>query len=377
MMFTGWGYVQRCGCNINLCDYIIKLQFPYLITIIKYNTAISTVAFCGVILMENKIIVSTQGVENENSMTTLDSIQRLSEITRTVADSVAKLFSQEFQESLKVVKNAIEASCKRISENLGPMLKQFSEALIPFRYIQILQESKWPLFLICDDEFRQKVISEYDSNPTSETIRQLAFGLCSDEFMDALQRDWSICPALPEDRKPILNEALLMYKQGYYYACTSILMCQVYGVASDTFAIVKKNHLELDDEMKDFTAEQFSIRREDIDKEKGRLLQTVMMTESGQLLFEAMADYLQKEILCSSDSKKRWATQPLRNKICHGDQLNFGTKEHSLKAILTIDMLIQLAYEIERIAKLKQNDETTHSEQTSVEEGDFSTAPIL
>ena len=247
------------------------------------------------------------------------------------------------------------------------MLKQFSEALIPFRYIQILQESKWPLFLICDDEFRQKVISEYDSNPTPETIRQLAFDLCSEEFMDALQQDWSTCPALPEDRTPILNEALLMYKQGYYYGCTSILMCQVYGVASDVVAIVKKHDLELDDEMKDFAAEQFNIRREDIDKEKGRLLQTVMMTESGQLLWEAMADYLQKEILCSSDSKKRWATQPLRNKICHGDQLNFGTKEHSLKAILTIDMLIQLAYEIDRIANQKQIGETeegtTYSEQ--------------
>ena len=29
-----------------------------------------------------------------------------------------------------------------------------------------------------------------------------------------------------------------------------------------------------------------------------------------------------------------------RNKICHGIQLNFGTREHALKSILTIDMMI-------------------------------------
>lgn len=106
-------------------------------------------------------------------------------------------------------------------------------------------------------------------------------------------------------------------------------------------------------------SEYFKIKREDIDKEKGRLMQMTVMTESGMMLWNAMAKYLQSEILCSSESKKRWATQPLRNKICHGDQLNFGTKEHSLKAILTIDMLIQLAYEIERIIDIYKDNEPT------------------
>ena len=113
--------------------------------------------------------------------------------------------------------------------------------------------------------------------------------------------------------------------------------------------------MELDDEEKGIIADYFKIALEDVDKEKGKLLQMTAMTESGQLFWEAMVDYLQKENLCSSDSKKRWEPQPLRNKICHGDQLNFGTKEHSLKAILTIDMLVQLAYEINHIIELKNN----------------------
>lgn len=321
--------------------------------------------------MENEIIVVDQGNTSENSLSTQDSLYRLSEITKSIKDRItASLLSQEFQETLSLAKNVLVESVKRtLSVDFAPILKSFSEAMIPFRYIHILQESKWPLFLICDDQFRQDVISAYNANPTPETIKQLAFDLCSEDFLDALQQDWDESHALTESRKPILHEALFMHKQGYYYASTSILMCQVYGVASDIVAVVKKNSLELDDEAKDYAAEQFGIRREDIDKEKGRLLQTVMMTESGQLLWEAMAEYLQTEILCSSDSKKRWETQPLRNKICHGDQLNFGTKEHSLKAILTVDMLIQLAYEINRIAELQENQSAEKTDM--VDEEDF------
>ena len=37
------------------------------------------------------------------------------------------------------------------------------------------------------------------------------------------------------------------------------------------------------------------------------------------------------------------SSHPCRNKVCHGIQMNFGTKEHALKSVLTIDMMIRLA----------------------------------
>ncbi len=305
--------------------------------------------------MENEYTDFTQD-GNNNKQPMQDALQRVADLIKSINDGIRETFSnQEFQNTLKLTQNIISESVKRMTESLAPVLKNFSEAMIPFRYIYILEESKWPLFLICDDKFRQDVISAYNANPSADTIKQLAFDFCSEEFLAALEQDWKESKTLSELRKPILSEAMLMHNKGFYYASTSMLMCQVYGVASDVVDVVKKNHLELNDEAKDYAAEHLGIRREDIDKEKGRLLQTVFMTESGQLLWDAMATYLQSEILCSSESKKRWETQPLRNKICHGDQLNFGTKEHSLKAILTIDMLVQLAYEINRIAGLQKN----------------------
>ena len=260
--------------------------------------------------------------------------------------------------------NAVIDLGNRIAElvasvDFTPILKKFSEATIPFQYINLLERLKWPVFLIDDDALRQDILTACADQEDGEAVREIVFSYCSDDFLKAMEDDWNSCEAISVKRKPILSEAMLMHKQGYYYASTSMLMCQVYGVASDIMDLAKKNGLEIDDDEKDFVSEYFEIKREDVDKEKGRLLQMTVMTESGMMLWNSMAKYLQSEILCSSDSKKRWATQPLRNKICHGDQLNFGTKEHSLKAILTIDMLIQLAYEIERIIEIHKDNEGT------------------
>lgn len=246
--------------------------------------------------------------------------------------------------------------------DFAPMLKNLSEAMIPIRYIHLLEQVKWPLFLIDDKELRDQILSACAENEDANVVKEIAFAYCDEDFLCALEEDWLDCSAIKQDRKPILSEALEMHKKGYYHASVSALMCQIYGVASDIVDLAKKCGLEIDDDAKDFVSEHFEIKREDIDKEKGKLMQMVVMTESGQLLWDAMASYLKEEILCSSDSKKRWATQPLRNKICHGDQLNFGSKEHSLKSILSIDMLIQLAYEINRIIELDKKDFSENGE---------------
>lgn len=308
-----------------------------------------------------------------------DNLEKLKECTKkldAVKNVIVSPQLQQIANTVQMMNNAvvsvIQSDAIRAVINIGnriaelvasvdftPILKKFSEATIPFKYIGLLERVKWPVFLIDDDALRQDILTACADREDEEAVREIVFSYCSDDFLKAMEDDWNSCEAISVKRKPILSEAMLMHKQGYYYASTSMLMCQVYGVASDIMDLAKKNGLEIDDDEKDFVSECFEIKREDIDKEKGRLLQMTVMTESGMMLWNAMAKYLQSEILCSSESKERWATQPLRNKICHGDQLNFGTKEHSLKAILTIDMLIQLAYEIERIIEIHKDNEAT------------------
>lgn len=85
-------------------------------------------------------------------------------------------------------------------------------------------------------------------------------------------------------------------------------------------------------------------------------------------MWDAMGDYIKNVTLYSGKDYSHIDNQPLRNKIGHGDQLNFDTKEHSLKAILTIDMMVQLAYEINRIVDLRKSNDDGEEAQGQVSE---------
>jgi len=299
----------------------------------------------------------------QSAMEVMEKISEPLKKANEAAQMLAKTIVQVYQS--EALQNALTYGQKIIKAlaayDFEPMIKKFSEAIIPLRYVHLLTELKWPLFLINDDHLREHILSECAVNKDASVVREIVFNYCDEGFFAALISDWNDCPVIKEERKPILSEAIRMHMQESYYASVSILMCQIYGIASDIVDLAKASGLELDNESKVFISEQFSIRLEDIDKEKGKLIQMVAMTESGQLLWDSMALYLKEEILSSSDSKQRWETQPLRNKICHGDQLNFGTREHSIKSILVVDMLIQLAYEINRISMI--NNESIKDKQ--------------
>ncbi len=299
------------------------------------------------------IKLSTQALEGISKTSHSAQLQELSMAMQKLSSVVISTYYSDAMQAAINIGNRIAETIKSI--DFKPLIQGLYEVIIPIKYINLLQQLKWPIFLIDDDNLRQSILNACTDEKDAEKAKDIIFNYCTKDFLTTIENDWNNCPVICEERKEVLSEAILMHNNAHYYASTSMLMCQIYGVASDIVCLAKKNGLELDDEEKGIIADYFKIALEDIDKEKGKLLQMTAMTESGQLFWEAMADYLQKEILSSSDSKKRWETQPLRNKICHGDQLNFGTKEHSLKAILTIDMLVQLAYEINHIIELTNN----------------------
>lgn len=281
------------------------------------------------------------------------SVENAQMMTRAVVSAIQ---SDAVQNALRVGQeiSRIIANC-----DFTPMLKKFSEALIPIKYIHLLERLKWPLFLINDEELRGQILSACAVDENADTVKEIVFNYCDEDFFAAMETDWFACPSIEEGRKPILAEAIQMHKQGAYYASVSTLMCQVYGIAADIDHLARENGLILDQEGKEFTAEHFEVDIKYINNEKGRLLQTLMLTEAGMLLWDAMGDYIKNVTLYSGKDYSHIENQPLRNKIGHGDQLNFGTKEHSLKAILTIDMMIQLAYEINRIVELRKSKSST------------------
>lgn len=298
---------------------------------------------------------SINDLNSAKSVAMSSEIQNLAVTMQTVSSKlVSALQSDTMQNILNVGQKIANLAA---SIDFKPILKGFSEAMLPITYINLLGRLGWPVFLIDDDGFRQEILDACKDNEDPNVVAEIIYKYCTDDFFLSMEKDWKACPIINEKRFDIFSEAFMMHQKGYYYASTSILMNQLYGVSSDIEKALADNGLFLNKDEKEGDAELFGLNPKRTNTEKSRLFQNLMFTESGILLWDAMADYLKNICLFSGSDYSTINNHPLRNKICHGNQLEFGTKEHSLKAIFVIDMLIQLAYEIDRIISVRKEDD--------------------
>jgi len=224
--------------------------------------------------------------------------------------------------------------------NIDPLVLQRMD------FLWTIYKMNWPLFIRSTDELEIKINEVRNNKETIDAqneIEKLIYDYCGENLIRKIQLYWGKCKNINEERQPILKEAIEMHLNEHYYSSTALLTCQIYGIVNDINDNIKKNGQITTEEDKTYISRLLKIEPKSIDTEKGKLMQLLMVSDEGPLICEMIANYFLKEILCSSESKERWKHQPVRNKICHGIQLNFGTKEHSLKSILAIDILINLS----------------------------------
>lgn len=244
-------------------------------------------------------------------------------------------------ETLGKVSKMGQVFSENISKIKMPKLKFSSDLILNIDYIMTMHKIQYPLFLESNKSFKSEVIKCKD-DPIA--VEKVIFDYVDNEYLNLMIEQWEKSSCIRKERFPILREAVELHQKDYYYACTSMLMCQLYGIVIDIYNYIENEDVEISEDSKENLAKKYEIDR--IDSEKGKLIQLAHMPNEGIVIKQVIVEYFKKEILSSSESIKRWEHQPLRNKICHGDQLNFGTKEHSLKAILCINLLIKLGESI-------------------------------
>lgn len=159
-------------------------------------------------------------------------------------------------------------------------------------------------------------------------------------------------------RLPILKEAIVMFNAELYYGCVSALSCQLNGIITDTYEMHKQYGRKFDKESVEEAYKIFNTKIQKpyikTDNEKTQLLWFITDAEDGILYWIKAIEYIYNTILTSKESMNE-SSHPYRNKVCHGIQMNFGTKEHALKSILTIDMMIRLAENLKQANEEREN----------------------
>jgi len=179
--------------------------------------------------------------------------------------------------------------------------------------------------------------------------------------------DWNNFSVIDKKRIPVLQESISLYNSELYYGCASILACQLNGIITDIYNMQRAYGKEFDLEdvkraYQSFNPQKKVLTRINKDSERTQLLWFISDAEEGLMHWIISLEYIYNIILTSEDSMNQ-SSHPCRNKICHGIQSNFGTREHVLRSILTINMLIRLGENLKHINENNAENQGTLKEK--------------
>ncbi len=252
------------------------------------------------------------------------------ELARSVSESVAKIVA------------GIDFSAMRSA--VLPLITQAS-------YIKILIKTNWPLYLVDDKEMLDEILAldaNSDAKTLGDAIADIARERLGTKWLTELRKRWNNHDELTRGEREILKRAIAYFESRDYAACVSLLMCLFDGLLTKYYG--KPVKLQGDDaEIFDYLASKHGISAAAKEGEprllraaKDQVVVLVLRSEGGYFVWKAAGDYIIDVILTNNMDEDIALHNPLRNKICHGAQTNYGTWEHALKSILVTDILIRL-----------------------------------
>lgn len=296
----------------------------------------------------NKITQYTETPEFKNA------IKNASKFTQLLNNVVMAVNQSDAMQSFYKLANQLKNI--QISNTSQDIIK----GMECYHNLNQLEKLQWPLYFVYDDKIMDRLkIYGYLSEENERVVREIVFDFCTVDFVEKLFEDWTQSSVINEKRIPILREAIELYKNDAYYGCVALLSCQLNGIITDTYKMQVSYGKEFDleevkDAYKNFNPNAKEPNKIDKKREKNQLLWFITVAEEGIVYWIKAIEYIYNIILTSDDAMNE-CNHPCRNKICHGIQMNYGTKEHSLKSILTIDMMIRLAENLKTINEEKVN----------------------
>lgn len=209
-------------------------------------------------------------------------------------------------------------------------------------YVRIMAELDWPAYINGDTIFHQTIIDSYasDGAPGVESAIYDYYGTL---YLKELEDQLSASEVINKERLPLFHEALLLYQLGYYYGAVAILVTQIIGITADIEKFLKKNKASYDPKTLELIKKRYGF---DHKNDTSRVMTAVvegMSIDDDENEYGFLLGYLRFKLFRTHMPKADTEKHANRHMVCHGTQLNYGTKEHALKVILCIDALAWVA----------------------------------
>jgi len=254
----------------------------------------------------------------------------------------------------------------KLAESAGNFFKSIAESdlfkgLTDFVHVGNLYSIGYPPCIHLTEEEFSKISELVLGNTKDEAItkeiinnaEKIIFSSYNEEKMNSIYAYWKSFTFLNGGRREALKEAIDAYNDEKYYSCVAIIMCQIEAVINETDQHIrelfemhpdsapKKRYYEiLDGQKKEF--EKLKDNEKKTFREKiPKLVQERLIWSNFNYVALYFSEYFNNYLYANmEDDDNKILNHPIRNKICHGKDINFGTQEKALKSILCMDGLI-------------------------------------
>ena len=255
---------------------------------------------------------------------------------------------QDLQKTALIAMQTSIPDLSQVGSVIGASMMRFQTIS---SFLKCCETTTWPLFFIASAEMdkgpaRYMDISSDDLD-LAKTINEYAIEYLGQDRITNILNEWLTDSLISIDKKPLLECAIRHHLKEEYYASTSILMCLVEGLIEDCDP--EFNALaSCDEKGLKYIAKHLGLNDGIVDRRKkgyakDQLAAITYGVDNAIYYWEASAKYIANVALANKPNEALCTSNPLRNKICHGSQVNYGTVTHSLKAILVVDLLIRLS----------------------------------
>ena len=285
-----------------------------------------------------------------------DAVKTMTNFTESVKLAIPKIdvpigtiaAMQDLQRTAAVALQASMPDISKVASTISASMMRFQGVS---SFLKCCEATTWPLFFIASDEVERDLAHYMDTSSSdldlAKTIDEYAIDYLGQDRVINILNEWLTDALVSSDKKPLFECAIKHHLNEDYYASTSILMCLVEGLIEDCDS--EFNALaSCDEEGLEYIAKHLGLNdgiagRRKKGYAKDQLAAITYGVDSAIYYWEASAKYITNVTLANKPNEALYASNPLRNKICHGSQVNYGTAIHSLKAILVVDLLIRLS----------------------------------
>ena len=249
------------------------------------------------------------------------------------SDANFKTFSIEYLKLLQATCSEIDVVAKIVAEYFDPQFKSLTNKniqkwglVIQTAFPQIGESS------VCFNH--DHVITPWN-NWKYETYQNK-----DNQTRYRLEDQLAESDVIKKERLPLFHEAFLLYQLGYYYGAVAILINQIVGITADIESFLKSNNASYDPKTVELMEKRYRVTSA---TDTGRVMTAVVEgknIDEDEGEYGYLLGYLRFKVFNTHMPKDETQKHTNRHLLCHGAQLNYGTKEHALKVILCIDALM-------------------------------------